>query len=199
MGRPRTFDETKVVRRATELFWAKGYEATSVAELSAELGVHPGSLYRTFGDKHALFLRALAHYRDAWARQLGPLLCSGGPVLPKVRAVLVGYVEQASGAGPVRGCLVANSAGELMPGDAQVGARLAETLAIVEQGFREGLGLAVERGELDAGPDQVDEYAAMLTTLLEGLQVRLKVEPEPGRLVRAVDAALRPLSRRPEA
>jgi TetR/AcrR family transcriptional regulator, transcriptional repressor for nem operon len=195
MGRPRTFDETEVVSRATELFWTNGYEATSVAELSAELGVHPGSLYRTFGDKRALFLRALDHYRDAWARRLGPLLCSGGPVLPKVRAVFVTYIKQASGSGPARGCLVANSAGELMPGDAQVGARLAETLAIVEQGFREGLSLAVEQGELDADPDQVDEHAMMLTTLLEGLQVRLKVESDPGRLVRAVDAALRPLAR----
>jgi TetR/AcrR family transcriptional repressor of nem operon len=193
MGRPRTFDEQEVLRRATELFWTRGYEATSVAELTAELGVHPGSLYRTFGDKHALFLRALAHYRDAWARRLGPLLCSGGPVLPKVRAVFVAYVEQASGPGPVRGCLIANSAGELMPGDEQVGARLAETLALVEQGFRAGLLLAVEQGELDADADELDEHAAMLTTLLQGLQVRLKVEPDPGRLVRAIDAALRPL------
>ena len=51
-----------------ELFWTRGYEATSVSDLTAELGVHPGSLYRTFGDKHVLFLRALARCRDSQAR-----------------------------------------------------------------------------------------------------------------------------------
>ena len=69
-----------------ELFWTRGYEATSVADLTGELGVHPGSLYRAFGDKHALFLRALARYRETQARPLAPALLAGGPVLPRIRA-----------------------------------------------------------------------------------------------------------------
>ena len=79
MSRPRSFDENQVVDRAMELFWTKGYEATSVSDLTAELGVHPGSLYRTFGDKHALFLRALTRYRDSQALPLAPTLLAGGP------------------------------------------------------------------------------------------------------------------------
>src|SRR5580693_289284 len=90
MPRPRGFDSEHVVDRAMELFWTQGYEATSVSDLTAELGVHPGSLYRTFGDKHALFLRALARYRDSQARALAPVLLAGGPVLPRIRAVLLG-------------------------------------------------------------------------------------------------------------
>jgi AcrR family transcriptional regulator len=62
------FDEQDIIDHAMELFWTRGYEATSVADLTAELGVHPGSLYRTFGDKHALFLRALARYREVVAK-----------------------------------------------------------------------------------------------------------------------------------
>ena len=51
MPRPRGFDSDHVVDRAMELFRTQGYDATSVSDLTAELGVHPGSLYRTFGDK----------------------------------------------------------------------------------------------------------------------------------------------------
>jgi TetR/AcrR family transcriptional regulator, transcriptional repressor for nem operon len=48
MSRPPRFDEQHVVDRAMELFWAKGYEATSISGLTAELGVHPGTLYPHF-------------------------------------------------------------------------------------------------------------------------------------------------------
>jgi TetR/AcrR family transcriptional repressor of nem operon len=193
MARPRTFDEQDVVRRATELFWTKGYEATSIADISAEVGVHPGSLYRTFSDKHALFLRALAHYRDELARGLGPRLRAGGPVLPKIRAVLVDYVEIALARPPSRGCFIANSVGELAPADREVTDRLAEVLSIVEDGFLQGLRFAAQQGEIAATED-LAERATVLTMLLEGLQVRLKVESDPQRLVGAIDLALRALA-----
>src|SRR5690349_18412495 len=63
MARPRQFDEQDAVTRATGLFWRRGYNATSVRDLGAELELTPSSLYRTFTDKHTLFLRALDHYR----------------------------------------------------------------------------------------------------------------------------------------
>lgn len=189
MARPRTFDEQDVVARAMEVFWTRGYEATSVADLTTALGVHPGSLYRTFGDKHALFLRALAHYSQSQARTLVPTLLAGGPVLDRIRAVLIGYLELAAGQQAPRGCLVANSAGELLPGDPAVAGAVTEAFARVEEGFLHGLRVAAERGEISADLD-LPACAAMLTMLLEGLQVIAKAEPDPRRLVRAVDAAL---------
>ena len=83
VARPRRFDERDVVDQAMELFWTRGYEGTSVTDLTAELGVHPGSMYRTFGDKHALFLRALARYRETQAQALAPALLAGGRVVAK--------------------------------------------------------------------------------------------------------------------
>lgn len=111
MPRPRGFDETHVIDRAMELFWTKGYEATSVSDITAELGVHPGSLYRTFCDKHALFLRALGRYRDTQARALAPALLAGGPVLLRIRAVMIGFIELAARQEQPRGCLAANTVG----------------------------------------------------------------------------------------
>jgi TetR/AcrR family transcriptional regulator, transcriptional repressor for nem operon len=76
---------------------------TSVADLIAELGVHPGSLYRTFGDKHGLFLRALDRYRETQAQGVAPALLAGGPVLPRIRAVLVGFIALAAEQGKAAG------------------------------------------------------------------------------------------------
>jgi TetR/AcrR family transcriptional repressor of nem operon len=190
MARPRNFDEADVVARAMEIFWTGGYEATTAGELTTHVGLHPGSLYRTFGDKHRIFLRALENYRDGHSRKLAPFLLEGGPVLPRIRAVLVGYLDLAAQQAPSpRGCLAANTAGELLPGDPEAATRVAEIFSVVEDGFLQGLRRAAENGELAAGLD-LPARAAMLTMLLEGLQVMVKADPEPHRLEPAVDAAL---------
>jgi TetR/AcrR family transcriptional repressor of nem operon len=190
--RPRNFDEQQVIDRAMELFWTKGYEATSVSDLTAELGVHPGSLYRTFGDKHALFLRALARYRDSQARVLAPALLAGGPVLPRIRAVLVGFIELAAEQDKPRGCLAANTVGELLPGDEDVASGVAGVLSDVEDGFLQGLRAAARQGEIASSLD-LPGWAATLTMLVQGLQVVAKADPDPRRLARAVDAVLHSL------
>jgi TetR/AcrR family transcriptional repressor of nem operon len=193
VSRPRGFDEQQVIDRAMELFWTRGFEATSVSDLTAELGVHPGSLYRTFGDKRMLFLRALARYRDSQARTLAPALLAGGPVLPRIRAVLIGFIELAVEQENPRGCLVANTVGELLPGDMDVAAGAAGVLSEVEDGFLQGLRAAARQGEIAPTLD-LPGWAAALTMLVQGLQVVAKVDPDPRRLVQGVDAALRALA-----
>jgi len=61
-GRPRAFDRQAALHRAMELFWAQGYEGTSIADLVATMGINPPSLYAAFGSKEALFLEAVEHY-----------------------------------------------------------------------------------------------------------------------------------------
>jgi TetR/AcrR family transcriptional repressor of nem operon len=85
--------------------------------------------------------------------------------------------------------LIANTAGERLPGDRAVASLLADVLAVVEDGFLQGLREADRRGELRNGLD-LPACAAMLTMLLQGLQVVAKSDSDPLRLVRAVDAAL---------
>lgn len=189
MARPSTFSESDVVGRAMELFWAKGYEATSVSDVTGHVGVHPGSLYRVFGDKHGLFLRALACYRDTQTRTLAPLLTQDEPVVPRIRALMLAYLDLAAEQSDPRGCLIANTAGERLPGDTAVAATLAEILSVVEDGFLQGLQHAERRGEIPRGLD-LPARAAMLTLFLQGLQVVVKADPDPRRLVGAVDAVL---------
>lgn len=68
MARPREFDEVTALEAAIECFWQRGYEATSVRDLAKRMGLSAPSLYNAYGDKHALYKRALEHYLDHSAR-----------------------------------------------------------------------------------------------------------------------------------
>ena len=61
-GRPRSFDRAAALECAIEVFWSKGYEAASISDLTAAMGINPPSLYAAFGEKERLFLEAVARY-----------------------------------------------------------------------------------------------------------------------------------------
>src|SRR5690606_11959545 len=61
-GRPRSMDKAAALDIATRLFWERGYEGTSISDLTSAMGINPPSLYSTFGSKDALFREALTHY-----------------------------------------------------------------------------------------------------------------------------------------
>ncbi len=89
MGRPKEFDEAEVLERAVELFWARGYQATSVQDIVDHVGVNRQSLYNEFGGKDALFLAALRRYMEryqaALARYVGGVLAGLGNVARTTR------------------------------------------------------------------------------------------------------------------
>src|SRR4051812_41199008 len=92
-GRPREFDENAVVQLAMELFWQRGYTATSIQDLVDALGIQRGSLYAAYGSKEALLLRALACYRESTTPALTGL-AGDGPVLPHLRDYLSGSLQR---------------------------------------------------------------------------------------------------------
>jgi TetR/AcrR family transcriptional repressor of nem operon len=69
MARPREFDEITAVEAATSCFWRDGYEATSVRDLVARMGITGASLYNAFGDKRSLFRHVLQHYAERSTRE----------------------------------------------------------------------------------------------------------------------------------
>lgn len=113
MARPRQFDEKNAVRSATELFWRRGYHATSVRDLGDELKLTPSSLYRTFTDKHTLFLRALDHYRATDSAEAQQRLDTADrPVRQVLREWMLWLVTCPADGKSGRGCFVVNTATE---------------------------------------------------------------------------------------
>jgi AcrR family transcriptional regulator len=73
-GRPRIFDEGTALRQAMRVFWKKGYEGASLADLTKAMGLHPPSLYRAFGDKEELFWKVMERYGEGPAAYVADCL-----------------------------------------------------------------------------------------------------------------------------
>src|ERR1700691_5511496 len=105
-GRPRSFDETEALERATQVYWSKGYDGVTIDDLVAGMGVGRPSLYSVFGDKRTLFLRVLRAYAEKKGARAAKALFS--PLT--LRDSLVGFlrhaVESATEEGSAPGCLL---------------------------------------------------------------------------------------------
>ena len=109
MPRPKSFDEDVVLDQAVQLFWARGYEGTSLADLETHLGLGRQSLYNTFGDKQSLFLKVLERYRRNVAEGVLAQLNAPDAGLDAIRAFFKTSVESLTAPGPRRACLVTNT------------------------------------------------------------------------------------------
>ncbi|RAG86612.1 TetR family transcriptional regulator [Streptacidiphilus pinicola] len=195
MARPRTFDEDAILDRAMLLFWRKGYEATAMSDLVEELGLGRGSIYAAFGDKHQLFVRALARYLDRQNTLLATALDDEGPAVAQLRAVL-GRLLAADAACGNAGCFSVNSIAELLPHDDEVARLVRRSLRIAEEAFTRQLERAARDGELSASVTPEDG-ARLLITLVQGVQIVSKVHPDPARSAACLDAAFALLAKEP--
>src|SRR5271170_1976714 len=109
LGRPRSFDADKALDRALQVFWRKGFEGASLADLTKAMGINRPSLYAAFGDKEALFRKVLDRYADGPASYVREALQE-----PTARAVmerlLRGAAEISADRHSPRGCLMVQGA-----------------------------------------------------------------------------------------
>lgn len=188
MARPREFDVDEVLERATELFWTKGYEETSMRELEEGLGVGRQSLYSTFGDKRDLFLAALDRYAALQASRLEPLLAPGAG-LDAIRQYFTSTVGTCTGRVPRRSCMMLNSVVEFGEADPDIARRYSENQQQIVDAFRHALRGAVQAGELPPKTD-ADALALFLVSQVYGLVVLSKGGAPVQTLERVVTAAL---------
>ena len=165
MGRPSEFDREQVLERAMQVFWAEGYEKACVQKLCEATGLHRGSLYNAFGDKHALFEAALARYRARLAAQLSAVLDREGSALDNVRALLAYKAQACSGDDGRHGCLVTRTAAGLGDRDERIGEALRSILRETEDALARCLERAVAEGELPPGYDTRASARFLLATL----------------------------------
>jgi AcrR family transcriptional regulator len=145
-GRPRSFDESEALDKATQVFRAKGYDGVTIDDLVAGMGVGRPSLYAVFGDKRAIFLRALRAYAERKGARAAEALLTP----PALRDSLIGFlrnaVESATEKGSAPGCLLVCVAP--LVNDAEVRQFLKDAVAggaaLVERRFRD----AISAGEI---------------------------------------------------
>jgi TetR/AcrR family transcriptional repressor of nem operon len=137
MGRPRAFDQPAAVAAAMDQFWLRGYEATSVRDLSNAMAITGASLYNAFGDKRSLFRHCLENYLDTYARRRIALLDACDDPIRGVTVFFDSLME--ASLTDRRGCLLVNSAMEVSPWDPGLARLIEASLCEIEDGFYRAL------------------------------------------------------------
>jgi TetR/AcrR family transcriptional regulator, transcriptional repressor for nem operon len=189
MARPRNFDEEKVLEAAGDAFWANGYEGTSTRDLVKHTGLTQPSLYNAFGDKRALFRRALEHYLDRTLRERITRLEAKHSPGEAIAAFFGEIIERSVEDRRQRGCMLVNSALEATPDDVEFRDAIAEELSLLQGFFQRCVEAGQQSGQLP--PIQPPDAAAkLLLAVLLGVRVLARVNPERALLTGAVAPAL---------
>jgi AcrR family transcriptional regulator len=175
LGRPRAYDPQSALLRAMERFWKSGYSGTSLDQISAETGMNRPSLYAAFGDKHSLYLKALAFY---WQLSLDAMRDAlADPDRPLKEALMRAYDGQLSiyfaEDNLPRGCFVVGTAITEAVEDPEIRASLATGLRKLDADFETRFQLAQARGELKEDADPV-ALALLASAILHSIAIRAR-------------------------
>jgi TetR/AcrR family transcriptional repressor of nem operon len=188
MARPREFDEDAVLDRAVSCFWERGYEATSVRDLVQHTGITAASLYNAFGDKRALYEKALNHYvEDSIANRIRR--CESLPPLQAIQAFFEEIVKRSLNDRERKGCMLVNAALDGAPRDPAFRKSVAKTLVGIE-GFFQG---CIHAGQADGTIVRswpAETLAQNLLGALMGIRVLARVRPERALLEGVAEVAL---------
>jgi AcrR family transcriptional regulator len=171
-GRPRSFDETGALEKATQVFWSKGYDGVTIDDLVEGMGVGRPSLYAIFGDKRAIFLRALKAYAERKGALAAKALLSPQTLRDSIAGFLRYAVESATQKESARGCLMMCVAPLVNDAEVQqfLQSAVAGGVALAERRFRD----AISAGDIP--PDfPVTERAIQVTDLARGLTMRAQL------------------------
>ncbi len=191
MARTKEFDEREVLEKARDLFWARGYSATSIQELEAHLGISRSSIYRFFGGKRELYDRTLAVYQEENLGHLQQVLSATDNLRQSLLELFVAAARQSHPdcQSKARGCYIVNATTEM----ANACSEALRFVADNRDKFVQILGHAVARaqvqGKLDERADPV-ALAEYLYVCYNGLQVVVQTNIDREALVRAVTRSI---------
>lgn len=189
MPRPKEFNPDEAIEQAMQVFWHKGYEATSMEDLLTAMNLNRGSLYDTFGDKRQLFLQVIDRYCHGFVSEKFSLLDQPGLALPMLRRFIHGMIEDALADPERRGCLIANTIMELSPHEKEIASTLRQALKMAEDAFFKILARAKQQGELTHDKDP-RALARFLTTMMQGSIVMIKAGASADRVQQTAETAL---------
>jgi TetR/AcrR family transcriptional repressor of nem operon len=188
MGRTKQFNQQAVLDDAMQLFWARGFHATSMQDLVDNLGVNRQSLYDTFGGKHELFEAALERYRELQSLPMRRALEQDGPIGDVLRDLFQGMITQLL-ENNGKGCLLVNSATELAGQDDTVFSVCSANARQLEAALSGLLLRAQQAGEIPADRPVV-QLARFLMSTINGLAVTAKATRDRKILNDVVEVAL---------
>jgi AcrR family transcriptional regulator len=173
-GRPQTFDRQVVLHEAMKLFWERGYEGASFADLIAVMGISASTFYNSFGNKEQLFEEAVQHYLAGPGSELLVNMLSGPDDTRAAFSCLLDATSVAfTSPDYPEGCMISLAATHVPPELGSVRDRMVRYRAGFEQMLEDRLRRGVETGDL--APDtNVIELASFFGTLVRGMAVQAR-------------------------
>jgi AcrR family transcriptional regulator len=189
-GRPLGFDPDTALAAAMDVFWDKGYAATSLDDLCAAMAINRPSLYAVFGDKHALYQKALMHYRRMASAQMAEVLSETKTLrhaLTDFYAIALAlYLKGKNGA---RGCFTIGTALVEAIGDPEIRAALADSIAKLDATMEKRIAFAQKRGEIAKTADPA-LLAKLASATLYTLAIRARAGQPKVTLQAMIDAGV---------
>ena len=166
----KTFDLDDAIDRATGVFWAKGYEATSLADLLKAIGINKGSFYNAFGSKKKLFTQSLLKYEREQRRDILAQLESLEDPVQAIGRLFDALIEQSFTDTEKKGCFLVNTALDMPNHDSDIQSAVKKGLTDTESFFERQIKLGIDTGSI---PKHVNSSVAAkgLLALLVGLRV----------------------------
>jgi TetR/AcrR family transcriptional repressor of nem operon len=188
-GRPLEFDPKVALQKAMEIFWCRGYEATSLQDLLTAMGISKSSFYQAFGSKHEVFERCLLLFRERQVEQMTNALAKSLSAREFLRNILQSAAREVAGSDSPRGCLIMNTATEFAGRDAVIA-------DLVSEGARQFAGVfqsAIERAQSDgeiAAEKDAEVLARYVVSTISGLKTMAKAGMPAGAIGDVAEVAL---------
>lgn len=177
MARTKDFDETEVLNRAMNIFWSRGYNATSMEDLVGGLGISRSSLYDTYTDKHTLFIKALENYNQLNQLKIQEIINRNGPAKETMRTLIEMAITGISGGKKLTGCMMVNAEVEVAPYDKEVNKLVCRNYQELEELFYQVIEKGKKKGEIKTRQDS-KSLARFISNAVKGIQVTAKTSSD---------------------
>jgi len=189
-GRPREFDVAAALDAALRVFSERGYHAASISELTEEMGLASGSVYKAFGDKRGIFLAAFDRYRAVRRGMLDAELARAETGRDKLHALIAFYAASSHGETGKQGCLVVSSATDLALFDSEAAKRVTSAFYTDETLLADLIRLGQADGSISADLD-TSATARALLCLTKGMRVIGKMGRSDEEMAAVAEAAMK--------
>ncbi|MBE0494204.1 MAG: TetR/AcrR family transcriptional regulator [Thiomicrospira sp.] len=190
MARPREFDKQAAIETTMQVFWEKGYKATSIGDLITATGLKPGSIYSAFCNKRTLFLLALETYCEKLQQAIYPILDADKPAKEVIYEFFNCFLNDLNST--PQGCFLVNTLFETPQSDGEVLEKVHAQFSAIEQKFMHLLERARSEGHLAPNLDP-EIQSKLLINLIYGLRGYSKTQPNQPSLCELKNEFLRTL------
>jgi AcrR family transcriptional regulator len=184
-GRPRQYDEDSVLQAAGEVFWTKGFSAASLDDLSAAMGMNRPSIYRAFGDKEAIYRRALMQFCQGMEAAFARTMLAEDDIRKALASFYSEALETYTSGQQPRGCMVMSTAVAAATCHPEIQADLLNLVRDLDQKIAKRLEQACAAGQLESSFDVVGR-AAVAQSLLHSLSLRARAGETPSQLKKLI-------------